>query len=205
MAGKGKDKKAHPRPAVVYHAHDEKLSAVYIWCKGKIERWKAYRDWAKHRAKNSHAPDRGRFRRSQQLAERKYRWLQKHREHVSGGGSLLMTFDGKTVPHWIGVILQGARNRGVKFTVLSGVRSPEQSIGICEDQCGQPFCPGTCAGAASNHAMPPSGTGVEFEGAVDIWPGAQELQADLRAHNEPLIGGGVVLPNDPNHFSHLGN
>lgn len=113
--------------------------------------------------------------------------------------------DGHEVPIWIAEILIEARNAGVwKGVVISGVRTPLHSEELCLDMCGAPSCSGRCAGRSSNHAMPPTGTGVEFEGAVDVtdYVGLREF---CRAHNKPLRGGGEVLPADLPHFSHEGN
>lgn len=191
-----------PRPAVVYHNHDNQLGAVLAWCKGKIARFRAYRDWAKKRAKNATGDERAKFRKSQQIAEKKLRWLLRHRQDASG--ELIVTFDGLDCPSWIADILNAARKDGVSFHVISGVRSPEYSEQLCENMCGAPTCPGRCAGRGSNHAMPPTGTGVAPEGAVDVYPGAPALEAWCRAHNAPLYGNGFALAQDLNHFSATG-
>jgi hypothetical protein len=117
----------------------------------------------------------------------------------------LVTFDGHQVPAWIARILQAARDAGVwDGYVISGVRSPEYSEHLCLIMCGAPTCPGRCGGRYSNHACPPSGKGVEFEGAVDVTDPAG-LRSYCSSHGLPLRGGGEVLPADLNHFSHAGN
>ena len=70
--------------------------------------------------------------------------------------------------------------------------------------CGAPTCSGRCGGRFSNHACPPSGKGVKYEGAEDVTDPAG-LDRFCREHNKPLIGNGRVLPADLNHFSHAGN
>lgn len=113
--------------------------------------------------------------------------------------------DGHEVPLWIAEILIEARNAGVWHgVVISGFRTPAYSEELCLDMCGAPSCPGRCAGRATNHSCPPTGTGVFPEGAVDVtdYSGLREF---CRTHNKPLRGGGEVLPADLPHFSHNGN
>lgn len=113
--------------------------------------------------------------------------------------------DGHEVPIWIAEILIAARNAGAwKGVVISGVRTPQHSEELCLQMCGAPSCPGRCAGRSSNHAMPPTGTGREYEGAVDVTDYVG-LRNYCREHNLPLRGGGEVLPADLPHFSHNGN
>jgi hypothetical protein len=117
----------------------------------------------------------------------------------------LVTFDGHQLPGWIAEIDQKARDSGDwSGSVISGVRSPEYSEHLCIIMCGAPTCPGRCGGRFSNHACPPSGKGVKYEGAEDVTDPAG-LQRYCRAHNEPLHGNGEALPADLNHFSHEGN
>jgi hypothetical protein len=114
-------------------------------------------------------------------------------------------FDDHEVPIWLAEVLTRARASGMwKGVVFSGVRTPQHSEELCIAMCGAPSCPGRCAGRVSNHACPPSGEGKPFEGAVDVtdYVGLREY---CRAHNEPLRGGGEVLPADLPHFSHEGN
>jgi hypothetical protein len=114
-------------------------------------------------------------------------------------------FDGHEVPIWMAEILTEARNSGEWVgVVISGVRTPLYSEELCLNMCGAPTCPGRCAGRSTNHACPPTGTGVYPEGAVDVtdYNGLREF---CRKHNKPLRGGGEVLPADLPHFSHNGN
>jgi hypothetical protein len=117
----------------------------------------------------------------------------------------LVEFDGHQVPAWIAAILKKARAAGYwTGYVISGVRSPAYSEHLCIIMCGAPTCPGRCGGRYSNHACPPSGKGVKYEGAVDVTDPAG-LGNYCSSHNEPLRGDGEVLPDDLNHFSHEGN
>lgn len=114
-------------------------------------------------------------------------------------------FDGHEVPIWIAEILTAARNSGAwSGVVFSGVRSPQYSEELCLNMCGAPSCPGRCAGRSSNHAMPPTGTGRPFEGAVDVTD-YTGLRRYCEEHAPQLRGGGEVLPADLPHFSHEGN
>jgi hypothetical protein len=119
---------------------------------------------------------------------------------------LIVQFDGIDCPGWIvRRALQPARAAGVQFTVISGVRDPDYSEHLCYVMCGQPSCPGRCAGKNSNHSCQPSFTCKEYEGAVDVSPGAVALIAWCRNHNVPLHGGGEVLGSaDIPHCSHDG-
>lgn len=129
------------------------------------------------------------------------RYHHAHPPQVEG----LVHFDGEMVPGWMAEINQEARDSGDwGGEVISGVRSPEYSEHLCIIMCGAPSCPGRCGGRASNHACPPSGKGVKYEGAEDVTDPAG-LDSFCRKHNKPLIGNGRVLPADLNHFSHEGN
>lgn len=117
----------------------------------------------------------------------------------------IVSFDGEQLPAWIAQINQEARDAGDWHgTCFSGVRSPAYSEHLCFIMCGAPTCPGRCGGRYSNHACPPSGKGVKYEGAEDVTDPAG-LDSFCRKHNKPLIGNGRVLPSDTPHFSHAGN
>lgn len=107
------------------------------------------------------------------------------------------TFDGHKVANWIIKELQAARKTGLwKGSVQSGYRDPAYSEKLCLDMCGQPSCPGVCAGRSSNH----SGK-VYPAGAVDVSDniGFEKAMKKLhgRLHND--------LPADRGHFSHTGH
>jgi hypothetical protein len=129
------------------------------------------------------------------------RYHHKHPPQIEG----LVEYDGHQLPGWIAEINKEARASGEwKGGVISGVRSPEYSEHLCIIMCGMPTCPGRCGGRFTNHACPPSGKGVKYEGAEDVTDPAG-LQSFCRKHNKPLHGNGEVLPADLNHFSHEGN
>lgn len=133
---------------------------------------------------------------------KKIAWLKKHRD--PGPVPNLVTLDGHQVPGWIAQILKEARAVGAWHgSVISGYRSPAYSESLCRAMCGAPSCPGRCAGRASAHSCPPTGTGKPHEGAVDVTdPGS--LESFCRRHGKPLYGGGYALPADLNHFSASG-
>jgi hypothetical protein len=151
-----------------------------------------------HRAPQTHEMKKRHDERRHHFKELRY-----HHDHppeIEG----LVHYDGEMLPAWEAEINERARKSGMwKGEVISGVRSPEYSEHLCIIMCGAPQCPGRCAGRASNHACPPSGKGVKYEGAEDVTD-PQGLRAYCRQHNEPLRGGGEMLPYDENHFSHTG-
>lgn len=162
------------------------------------------REIRKRRKRGHKTPDLAARRRH---IQKKIAWLKAHKDPspVSTGGATLTTFDDHTVPVWIADVLLLARKSGNwKGYVISGYRSPAYSESLCEAMCGAPSCPGRCAGRSSNHACPPSGKGVEFEGAVDVTDSAG-LQRYCRAHGNPLHGNGEMLPYDTPHFSRTGH
>lgn len=109
-------------------------------------------------------------------------------QHRTGVG----TFDGEKVAAWIIPLLQQSRAAGWAGTVTSGYRTPEYSESLCFDRCGQPSCPGTCAGRSSNH----SGTAYPH-GAVDVTD-YTNFGTIQRRIGSPLRNS---LPSDRVHFS----
>lgn len=104
----------------------------------------------------------------------------------------------KPVAGWFVPILDEAHDRGWRGYVVSGVRTPEESVAACHVICGQDSCSGTCAGVNSNHNC----TGCQKpEGAVDVtdyWTFA----AIMKAMGNPIFN---ALPNDRVHFSATGH
>jgi len=196
---------------------DHPFAALWHWAsapdslRARRNRFRAYKSFAVDRF---HAAKKNGWNASQwwkaiQATDKKIKWLNQHIDpKPQPDGDHFMTFDGRVVPEWIGQILQEARNDGVYFVVISGYRTPEYSQSLCCHMCGAcamgTTCPGRCAGIYSNHACPPSHTGVEFEGAVDVSPGYGALESWCRRNNKPLYGGGYALPSDLPHFSHTG-
>lgn len=165
----------------------------------KLSYWRIRRTKAERLQK--HWRDLVRKRRGQ-----KKQWLKNHPDHFpKGDGGDWVVFDGHELPRWMAVVLQKARDSGVwKGVVYSGRRTKQYSEELCEGICGAPSCPGRCAGTTSNHVGPPTFTGREWEGAADVTD-PYGLRHYCETHDEPLVGGGAVLPADINHFSHEGN
>ncbi len=189
----------------LYHTAKRPMDAIRNWAKQRerIHRFGSAAKWARQmqRAANTRKSAL-KWKKIHNDFLAKVEWLETHKD--PGPVPNLMGFDGKQVPGWIGVILNDARRSGVwDGYVISGYRSPSYSTSLCYAICGAPSCSGRCAGAASNHACPPSGTGVPHEGAVDVSDPAG-LQSYCRAHGLPLHGNGEMLSLDHPHFSYSG-
>jgi hypothetical protein len=114
----------------------------------------------------------------------------------AGSAAGTRDWHGTTVCNWIADILDKAWADGVRFTVISGFRTVAESVAACQHICGAPSCPGTCAGASSNHNGCTGG-----KGAVDIGAGCESLRSWLASHGNPLSNN---LPLDRCHFSRSG-
>ncbi len=106
------------------------------------------------------------------------------------------TFEGVPVAGWMVKFLNKSRAKGWQGVVVSGFRSPEHSEKVCFDMCGQPTCPGRCAGRTSNHAGL-----IHPAGAIDITE-TERFAAIQAKIGSPLRND---LPNDPVHFSVSGH
>lgn len=106
---------------------------------------------------------------------------------------------GHSIPNWMIPWLIKSWDAGWRGQVNSGVRTPQHSIELCYGQCGHPSCPGTCAGASSNHNMS-EGQGYPY-GAIDVsdYYTFERIQWQI---SSPLRND---LPNDPVHFSVTGH
>lgn len=139
---------------------------------------------------------RGIKRRATQRAHaRRDRWTVRFRRGVG-------TFDGIPVARWMIPKLQWARDSGRWLgQLVSGWRSPAYSEHLCIAMCGQPTCPGRCAGRTTNHAKD-----VMPDGALDVTH-YEEFAAAMR--EAPESTGPPILndlgPADPVHFSHSGH
>lgn len=118
-----------------------------------------------------------------------------HQPEIHAEG--LTTFDGVTVAAWIAHWLQAARDSGIwGGRLVSGYRTPEYSEQLCEQMCGAPSCPGTCAGRATNHAKY-----EEPDGAVDVTDYIN-FGVAMRRLGAPLKND---LPRDRVHYSSSGH
>lgn len=202
----------------VYKKHPEHpFDALWSWAtmpdhaRSRMNRWHALEEWAKRHWKI--AKERGwdekkhEYWKAFQAYDNKYDWLKAHTDPkpkpVEEGW---VSFDGHLVAGWmVGQALVPARQSGEwDGSVFSGYRSPDYCRQLCINMCGQPSCPGRCAGVSSNHCGPPTFKGVEFEGAVDVTDPAG-LRRWCESHGNPIRGGGAVLPSDIPHFSRGGN
>jgi hypothetical protein len=127
--------------------------------------------------------------------ERRQKQLERARKQIPG----VATFDGRKVATWLKPYLDFARENGWTGTITSGYRTPEESEDLCIEQCGQPSCPGKCAGRTSNH----SGK-TQPKGAVDVSDIARFARLMERCPLEPRIFNDLG-DADPEHFSTTGH
>jgi hypothetical protein len=108
-------------------------------------------------------------------------------------------FDGRPVAKWLVKYLEFARARGWKGTLNSGYRDPAFSESLCIRMCGQPSCPGRCAGRNSNHSGNKSPNG-----AVDVTDFVKfgQLMARDDAPKPRIFN--ALGAQDPVHFSTTG-
>lgn len=119
---------------------------------------------------------------------------------VVGGGKNakgVATYNGKQVAAWMVPWLKKAEQAGWDGCLSSGYRTPQYSESLCQDMCGAPSCPGTCAGTSSNHS------GKNYPaGAIDVCNPANFEAAGAKVKGFPLKND---LPADPVHFSFTGH
>lgn len=132
---------------------------------------------------------------TRQPTAKKLRFMHNHPapKPVSRG---VATFDGVPVAAWMAQWLKKSRANGWQGELVSGFRSPEHSEAVCRDMCGQPSCPGRCAGRSSNHVGL-----IHPAGAIDV---SDEVRF---AAIQPRIGSPLRndLPSDLVHFSVTGH
>jgi hypothetical protein len=105
---------------------------------------------------------------------------------------------GRKVCGWITEEIDKVWAAGWRGVVVSGVRTPAESIGLCEAMCGAPSCAGRCAGATSNHNAT---TCEKYQGAIDVTDYYNFAYYARKA-------GSVLkndLPIDRVHFSYTGH
>lgn len=178
------------------------------------DRWIALAQWAQlHKQYAWHhahwARKHGKRRRAHRLDLRAQHFLQielayrqenrrlkkrypKH-QHQDPQGDLVY-FDGKPHAGWIvRQTLIPARAAGWPGISYSGYRTPEYSEHLCEIMCGQPTCPGRCAGRGTEHALltwPGGAVDVTFSVELSSWeaahgfPTRHTLPFDLPHHSE---------------------
>lgn len=106
-------------------------------------------------------------------------------------------YDGRLVANWLIPYLNWARSHGWRGTVVSGWRDPAYSESLCYRMCGNPSCPGRCAGRSSNH----SGSDKPH-GAIDVSDYWRFGQIIAHCPYSPIIYNN--LPIDRVHFSATG-
>ena len=107
-------------------------------------------------------------------------------------------FDNRPVAAWLKPYLDWARANGWQGTVNSGWRDPAYSERLCQAMCGQPSCPGKCAGRSSNHSGSTPG-----RGAVDVSDYVTFGRLMQRCPHSPRIFNALGA-QDPVHFSASG-
>jgi len=108
-------------------------------------------------------------------------------------------FEGDQVASWMVKFLKESRAKGWDGQLISGFRSPQFSESLCLDMCGQPKCPGRCAGKDSNHVGL-----VHPAGAIDVSPESASQFASIQSRiGSPLRND--MPTTDPNHFSVSGH
>lgn len=198
------------------HKHHWK-NAVWAWAnKGKgtwrrkLRRFRAYRKYATQHenwlVKNMEPGQERKERRAEldaviKASKKKIAALKHaHKEHPDVDPSPqngFQTVDGKPVCGWMVPWIQKIRAAGWGGSIVSGVRTPAQSIALCYGICGAPSCPGRCAGATSNHnattCIFPQGA-LYVSDYVMFGYYARKVGAPLTNH----------LPVDPVHYSNSG-
>ncbi len=105
---------------------------------------------------------------------------------------------GRAIPNWMIPWLDKTAQL-ISFTVVSGVRTSAQSVGLCMNMCGHPTCSGTCAGAGSNHNF--DANECYPNGALDVTNQYAFESAQYKI-GSPLRND---LPADSVHFSVSGH
>lgn len=108
------------------------------------------------------------------------------------------TYDSVPVAAWLVPYLDYARNHGWRGRLVSGWRDPHYSQTLCFRICGQPSCPGRCAGLASNHVG-----SDKPKGAVDVSDYARFGTIMRQCPLSPRIFC-ALGSSDPVHFSASG-
>jgi hypothetical protein len=182
----------------------ELWQAEYVRKHDKRHKGESMEHWQERKKRNRHRRNKREdivqaMKRKVLHQRKRIRELKEHRDEVHDqpppNPDGYAIFDGKTVPEWMVTWLQKSRSAGWRGVVVSGVRTAAHSISLCMGMCGAPSCPGTCAGAASNHNMEPN-EGYPA-GALDVSDYANFEAIQFRI-GSPLRN---FLPNDPVHFS----
>jgi hypothetical protein len=195
----------------VYTRSKEPWHDLWKWAvapdgpKEKEERFHALYTWSREKGKK--ARKRNRFNEAKAFVGAKIKYRKKFRffeEKVDKNAekkaqnpsvSGITMFDGKPVASWIVPWLLKARANGWRGYVMSGYRTPEYSESLCYGICGNPSCPGRCAGRTSGHSQK-----VFPRGCVDCTDYLNLANIFVRI-GAPLKNN---LPVDRPHFSNSG-
>ena len=136
------------------------------------------------------------------LEERKKRLraaIRKHRraQQQAADQDGISIYDGKPVASHFVPWLNKIRAAGWNGVLVSGYRTPEYSESLCYAMCGQPTCPGRCAGRYSKHSQK-----VPIDGAVDL-SDYYTAGAKFRQVGAPYFN--ALGAADPVHFSNTGH
>jgi len=164
---------------------------IYLGYKGGAQRSHRVTELFRQRLKN---PDILPAEMKELAEERRRKQHERARKTVAGAAK----FDTRLIAPWMKPYLDFARANGWKGTLTSGFRDPAHSEEVCFDMCGQPSCPGKCAGLTSNHSKK-----TKPKGAVDITDIARFARLMQQCPLEPRIFND--LPADPVHFSATGH
>lgn len=151
----------------------------------RTDQIRAIRDRIQRRIRHIHAA----VERREKLRREYHEAHEPPKPPASGVG----VFDGKQVAAWMIPWLQRSRAAGWRGVLVSGWRDPAYSEQLCYQMCGQPTCPGRCAGRNSNH----SGS-VYPAGAVDVsdYYNFKAIQFRIQSPLRNYLGSA-----DPVHFS----
>lgn len=112
---------------------------------------RAFRDRVLHPRNPDYFPKDGkRFHRGRKR-RRHQRWRYRQQLLYSYVAPGVVRFDGVPVAKVALPHLKFARAHGWGGRLVSGWRSPSYSQSLCYGMCGEPSCPGLCAGLSSNH------------------------------------------------------
>ncbi len=124
---------------------------------------------------------------------------QRKNQKAAAKASGVTRYDGVPVAAWMVPYLQWARANGWRGRLVSGWRDPNYSRSLCMRMCGEPSCPGRCAGLNSNHVG-----SAEPRGAIDVSEYTHFAALMRRCPLEPRIFNALGA-RDPVHFSASGN
>jgi hypothetical protein len=159
------------------------------------ERYERRDDVVEHLANKKHAIQ----KEIDDLVEHRKEYKEEQRDKKDSdyekGSSKIVIMDGKPIVEDLAYWLSKARQNGWHGVLVSGYRTPEYSESLCRAMCGQPTCPGRCAGRNSNHAR------TEYGGPAADVSDYYTCETVLDRIGAPYWNN---LPIDPVHMSRSG-